>query len=73
MVKDAQGEADRFNSVYEAYLTNKDVTKRRLYLERMQEILSTVDKIIIDEGGTKSSVVPYLPLNELGKKQGGAK
>jgi membrane protease subunit HflK len=73
VIKDAQGEAERFLSVYNAYLTNKDVTKRRLYLERMQEILSNVDKIILDEGDKASKVVPYLPLNELRKSQGGAK
>jgi membrane protease subunit HflK len=73
VIKDAQGEADRFLSVYNAYLTNKDVTKRRLYLERMQEILSTADKIILDQGPDGSKVVPYLPLNELRKSGGGAK
>jgi len=73
VIKDAQGEAERFLSVYNAYLTNKDVTKRRLYLERMQEILSTADKIILDQGPDGSKVVPYLPLNELRKSSGGAK
>jgi len=73
VIKEAQGEADRFNSVYEAYLTNKDVTKRRLYLERMQDVLSKADKVILDEGKEGSKVVPYLPLNELRKNQGGAK
>lgn len=73
VIKEAQGEADRFSSVYEAYLTNKDVTKRRLYLERMQEILSTADKVIIDQGKSGSSVVPYLPLSEIGKNKGGVK
>ncbi len=73
MIKDAQGEAERFLSVYNAYLTNKQVTKRRLYLERMQDILSTADKIILDEGKNGSKVVPYLPLNDLRKSQGGAK
>ncbi len=71
VIKDAQGEAERFISVYNAYLTNTDVTKRRLYLERMQEVLSGADKIIIDEGDNGSSVVPYLPLNEL-RKSGGS-
>ena len=73
MIKDAQGEAERFLSVYNAYLTNKQVTKRRLYLERMQDILSTADKIILDEGKNGSKVVPYLPLNDLRKSQGGTK
>lgn len=73
VIKDAQGEAERFLSVYNAYLTNKDVTKRRLYLERMQDILSTADKIILDQGPDGSKIVPYLPLNELRKSQGGAK
>ena len=73
VIKEAQGEAERFLSVYNAYLTNKDVTKRRLYLERMQEILSTADKIILDEGPNGSKIVPYLPLNELRKSSGGAK
>ncbi|MEK9671719.1 MAG: FtsH protease activity modulator HflK [Rhodospirillaceae bacterium] len=73
VIKDAQGEAERFLSVYSAYLTNTDITKRRLYLERMQEILSKTDKIILDEGNKGSNVVPYLPLTELGKKRGGAK
>jgi modulator of FtsH protease HflK len=74
VIKDAQGEAERFISVYNAYLTNTDVTKRRLYLERMQDILSKTDKVILDDGKNGGSgVVPYLPLNELRKSKGGAK
>lgn len=73
VIKDAQGEAERFISVYNAYLTNKGVTKRRLYLERMGEVLSKADKIILDQGENSSGVVPYLPLNELRKQSGDAK
>ena len=72
VIKEAEGEAARFLSVYETYRTSKDVTTRRLYLERMQQVLRGANKIIIDEGvGGGQGIVPYLPLNELQKKSGG--
>ncbi len=65
----AKGEADRFISVYDEYRQAKDVTRQRIYLETMEEILQGMDKILIDqERGTGSGVVPYLPLNELNKR-----
>lgn len=73
MIKEAEGEAARFLSVYETYQTAKDVTTRRLFLERMQEVLRRSNKIIIDKGAEGGQgVVPYLPLNELQKKSGGS-
>ena len=76
VMKEADGEAKRFLSVYETYKGAKDVTTRRLFLERMQEVLKNSEKVIIDKAGT--GVVPYLPLPELRKQQqqqpsGGAK
>ncbi len=71
VIKEAEGEAARFLSVFETYQTAKDVTTRRLFLERMQDVLRRSNKIIIDkgvEGG--QGVVPYLPLNELQKRGG---
>lgn len=69
VVRDAEGEANRFNSVFEAYQSGKEVTTRRLYLERMQQLLSSTDKVIIDNGGGGGQgVVPYLPLPELQKR-----
>ncbi len=69
VVARAQGEASRFIAVYEKYINARDVTKRRMYLETMEDILRGTNKIIMDNGGTKGSgVVPYLPLNELNKK-----
>lgn len=65
----SNGDAERFNSVYEAYLSGKDVTRERIYIETMEEILRNAQKIILDgEGG--QSVVPYLPLNEMNKRTG---
>jgi membrane protease subunit HflK len=76
VTKEADGEAKRFLSVYETYKGAKDVTTRRLFLERMQQVLKDSEKVIIDKAGT--GVVPYLPLPELRKQQqqqpsGGAK
>ena len=64
-VAKATGDATRFNSIYNSYLTGKDVTKKRLYLETMEEVLSNSQNIILDQGQNGSGVVPYLPLNEL--------
>jgi len=67
VIKDAQGEAQRFLSVYESYKGAKNVTRLRLYLERMQSVLQGANKIILDQRGGEQGVVPYLPLNELMK------
>jgi len=67
IIKEAEGEAERFLSVYNTYVNAKDVTTRRLFLERMQQIMSDSEKIIIDTDDGGSGVVPYLPLNELRK------
>jgi membrane protease subunit HflK len=60
---EAEGEAQRFLSVYEAFKQNPEVTKRRMYLETMQRVLAKADKVIMDSSAT--GAVPYLPLNEL--------
>ena len=60
----AQGEAARFNSVYDEYVKAPDVTRRRMYLETMERVLGNVDKVLID-GEAGQGVVPYLPLDQL--------
>ena len=66
-VNTAQGEAARFNSIYEEYVKAPEVTRRRMYLETMETVLGDIDKVIIDEmgEGQGTGVLPYLPLNEL--------
>ncbi len=68
VVSKATGDAERFISVYDAYAPAKQVTKDRLYLETMENVLNNANKIIIDSKAG-SGVVPYLPLNELKKGQ----
>lgn len=61
----AQGEATAFDKVFEQYKLAPDVTRRRMYYETMEEILSKVDKTIVDSG----NVIPYLPLPQVQKSQ----
>lgn len=65
VVNEAKGEAERFKAVYKEYVAAPEVTRKRLYLETMEKVLGTVDKIIIDDKTGGQGVVPYLPLNEL--------
>ncbi len=58
----SKGEANRFNSMLAAYREAPNVTRKRLYLETMQEVLSKVDKVIIDEA-VADRILPYLPLD----------
>jgi membrane protease subunit HflK len=60
----AQGEAASFDKVYEQYKLAPEVTRRRMYYETMEGVLSNVDKTIVETG----NVTPYLPLPELKKR-----
>lgn len=64
-VNRANGDAVNFISVWRAYNLSKDVTRRRLYLETLNEILPKIKKkYIIDE--TQKGVLPFLPLDKGG-------
>lgn len=68
-VNRAKGDASRFVALYEEYARAKDVTRRRMYLEAMKEIMpGTGDKFIVDEDQRN-----LLPLLNLGREKGGAK
>jgi membrane protease subunit HflK len=69
----AQGEAERFLSVLAEYKQAPEVTRKRLYLETLENILPNVEKIIIDSKAT-GGVLPMLPLQEMaGLEKPGAK
>ena len=63
----AQGEASRFLAVYNEYKQARDVTKKRIYLETMEDILQGMNKLIVDSKGS-NGIVPYLPLPALKNK-----
>ena len=75
VVNNASGEASRFLSVFEEYVKAPDVTRRRMYLETMERVFGDMNKVILDGVGGEQAgqgVVPFLPLNELGRMQQGA-
>ena len=59
-IASANGQAQRFLSVYAAYAVAKDVTLRRLYIEAMQDVLSHADTTIVDD--KLRSILSTLPL-----------
>jgi len=70
VIKEAQGEASRFDQIYETYRSAPEVTRRRLYIETLRDVLEKADKVIIDDGAEGGQgVVPYLPLNELNRNR----
>ena len=63
VVANSEGEASRFKSVVAEYNKAPGVTRERLYLDTMQQILSSTTKIMVDaKAGTQ---LLYLPLDKL--------
>jgi membrane protease subunit HflK len=67
VVQEAQGEAQRFISVYDEYAKAPDVTRKRLFIETMEKVLKDSNKVILEQGNGQG-VIPYLPLPELQKR-----
>lgn len=73
VVNRAEGDASRFSAILTEYKLAPEVTRERLYLEMMQDVLGTSSIVLLENGEGGSGVVPYLPLNELNRStQGGA-
>ncbi|WP_298170876.1 protease modulator HflK [Novosphingobium sp.] len=58
LIQGAQGEATAFDKVYAQYKLAPEVTRRRMYYETMERVLSQTDKVILESSG----VMSYLPL-----------
>lgn len=67
-IAQATGDAERFRLIYQAYSSGKDVTKERIYIETMEDVLGNAQKIIMDTSDGQQGVVPYLPLDTLKAK-----
>ncbi len=63
VVANAEGEASRFNQVYAEYRRAPEVTRERLYLETMQQVMSRSSKVMVDTKGSGNLL--YMPLDKL--------
>lgn len=64
----AQGDANRFISIYETYRQSRDVTKRRMYLEAMSDILPKIErKYIVDKD--QKGLLQLLQLQDKGEQK----
>ena len=68
VVAQAEGESQRFLAVLTEYEQAEDVTRERLFLETMERVLQSSNKIILDQEGGPG-VLPYLPLDQLQRNQ----
>lgn len=60
-INNAQGEATRFNDLYREYVKAPEVTKKRIYLENMSNVVSKLGNVIItDQNG--ANVLPLLQM-----------
>ena len=66
----ATGEAQRFNAIYQEYKKAPEVTRRRLYIETMSQVLGSMNKVIVDDAA--KGVMSYFPLPPLPGKAGEA-
>lgn len=68
-IERARGEAARFNALYDEYINNPDVTRQRLVLETLQDVLPDTELYIID---SQQDTVNYLPIRPLERQAGEA-
>jgi membrane protease subunit HflK len=64
VVARAQGEADRFSKLLAEYRKAPEVTRQRLYLETMQELLGNTSKVLMSGEQGQNSLL-YLPLDKM--------
>jgi membrane protease subunit HflK len=68
VIANADGEASRFRQVLAEYVKAPAITRERIYIETLQQVLSSTSKILVDTKGSGNLL--YLPLDKL-MQQGG--
>jgi membrane protease subunit HflK len=68
VVSTAEGDASRFRQVLTEYAKAPAITRERIYIETMQQILSSTSKVMLDYKGSGNLL--YLPLDKLMQQSG---
>lgn len=63
IIAQAEGEASRFEQILTQYQQAPNITRQRMYLEKMEQVLSNSSKLVIDQSGGNNVI--YLPLDQL--------
>ena len=63
VIEEANGRAQRFKAIALEEKNAPQATRYRIYVDTMEQVLSSPNKLVIDKGN--SGVVPYLPLNNM--------
>lgn len=63
IIAQAEGEASRFEQILTEYQQAPTITRQRMYLEKMEQVLSNSSKLMIDQKGGNNVI--YLPLDQL--------
>src|SRR5512135_1832368 len=64
VIANAEGDASRFNQVLKEYAKAPQVTRERMYIDMMQQILSSTSKVLVDQKSGGGNLL-YLPLDKL--------
>jgi membrane protease subunit HflK len=71
VIADADGETARFLALAAEYQRAPAVTRERLYLETMEQVLGSASKVLVDVEGTGNMI--YLPIDKLLEQRGGSR
>ena len=67
----ARGEADRFTKLVAEYRKAPEITRERLYIDTMQEVMSNTSKVLVTGDKGQNNLL-YLPLDKMIDSRGGA-
>jgi len=69
VIANAEGDASRFKQILAEYEKAPQITRERMYLDMMQQIMTSSSKVMIDQKSSNGSLL-YLPLDKLMQRGG---